>query len=119
GAVGAAQQGRYHDGHASRRSLFGPAARRSPRRARALLPQRVPRKAVRSPAPARAQGLSRHARRPVSARAHGTALGQGTIEEGGAMIFSHGLAVASPPRRKTPPALLSGAPLTPPTLHCG
>ncbi len=83
GAVGAAQQGHHHAGHPGRRRLFRAAAGRRAGRARAFLPQRVPREAVRDPARARAQGLSRHARRPVPARADGAALRQGPPEEGG------------------------------------
>ena len=42
--------------------------------------------AARDPAHARAQSLSRDARRAVPARAHGPALGQGTAEEGGSDV---------------------------------
>src|SRR5207247_1047811 len=80
--IAAAQQGDHHDGHAGCRHLFRPVARKHAWRACSLLAQRVSREAARGPAPARAQGLSRHARRTVPTRAHGAALGKGPAEEG-------------------------------------
>src|SRR5205823_4402823 len=64
------------------RHVFRPVARKHAWRACSLLAQRVSREAARGPAPARAQGLSRHARWTVPTRTHGAALGKGPAEEG-------------------------------------
>src|SRR5262249_61110860 len=67
-----------------------PVAGTAARCACARAPQRGARETARDPAPARAEGLSRHARRAVSARAHGAALGKGPAEERAVTVAARG-----------------------------